>query len=69
LGRRVAEALAERRLLAEILLTTGSVVPPAGMGDGEFPLLLKPYSVDSPARALSEAFGTGVLPMAATPVG
>jgi len=40
------------------------VAPPAGMEPGEFPLLLKPYSVDSLAGALGVAFGTGVAPMA-----
>jgi len=39
------------------------------MEDDEFPLLLKPYSADSLARALDVAFGAGVAPMAVTAVG
>jgi hypothetical protein len=43
-----------------ILLTTGSVESPAGIKDGEFPLLLKPYTAESLARALGMALGAGV---------
>jgi CheY-like chemotaxis protein len=52
-----------------ILLTTGSASTPAGMENDEFPLLLKPYSADSLARALEGTFATGLAPMAVTAVG
>jgi hypothetical protein len=38
------------------------------MRDGEFPLLLKPYTVDSLASAVGVALAAGVAPAAATPV-
>ena len=68
-GLQLARDIRSRQPTLRILLTTGSVDSPAGMKDGEFPLLLKPYTVDSLACALGVAFGTSVAPMADTAVG
>ena len=51
-GLELAREIRRRRPDLPILLTTGSVSAPAGMETDEFPLLLKPYSADSLARAL-----------------
>jgi PAS domain S-box-containing protein len=64
-GVQLAREIRTRQPALPILLTTGSVAPPAGMEEDEFPLLLKPYNADSLARALDVAFGAGVAPMAA----
>jgi len=64
-GVQLAREIRNRQPALPILLTTGSVAPPAGMEEDEFPLLLKPYNADSLARALDVAFGAGVSPMAA----
>jgi PAS domain S-box-containing protein len=64
-GLQLAREIRERQPGLPILLTTGSVAAHAGMEDDEFPLLLKPYSADSLARALERAFATGVKPVAA----
>ena len=63
-GVQLAREIRNRQPALPILLTTGSVAPPAGMEEDEFPLLLKPYNADSLARALDVAFGAGVAPMA-----
>ena len=63
-GLQLARDIRKRQPALPILLTTGSVPTPAGMENDEFPLLLKPYSADSLARALDAAFATGVVPMA-----
>ena len=68
-GVQLARAIRKRQPALPILLTTGSASTPAGMENDEFPLLLKPYSADSLARALDAAFATGVAAMAATPAG
>ena len=58
-GVRLAREIRKRQPALPILLTTGSVAPPAGMEEDEFPLLLKPYNADSLAVALDVAFGAG----------
>lgn len=62
-GLQLARDIRKGQPVLPILLTTGSVVDPAGMADNEFPLLLKPYGADSLARALDVAFATGAAPM------
>jgi CheY-like chemotaxis protein len=66
-GLQLARELRKRQPDLRILLTSGSVAPPAGMEEDEFPILLKPYSADSLARAIDLAFGTA--PGAAAPIG
>ena len=61
-GLQLAREIRTRQPALPILLTTGSVAAPAGMNGDEFPLLLKPYSADSLARALAVAFAAGVAP-------
>jgi CheY-like chemotaxis protein len=51
-GLQLARKIRRLQPALRILLTTGSVESPAGMTDGEFPLLLKPYTVESLASAL-----------------
>jgi CheY-like chemotaxis protein len=63
-GLQLAREIRKRQPALPILLTTGSVSTPAGMENAEFPLLLKPYSADSLARALEGAFGIVVEQMA-----
>ena len=63
-GLQLAREIRTRQPALPILMTTGSASTPAGMEKDEFPLLLKPYSADSLARALEGAFGTVVAPMA-----
>jgi PAS domain S-box-containing protein len=63
-GLQLAQEIRKCQPGLPILLTTGSVSTPAGMESDEFPLLLKPYSADSLARALEGAFATGVEQMA-----
>jgi signal transduction histidine kinase len=63
-GLQLARQIRSTQPDLRMLLTTGGVAPPPGMEEGEFPLLLKPYSADSLARALDVAFSTGVPPMA-----
>ena len=63
-GLQLAREIRNSQPAVRILLTTGSVAPPAGVEEGEFPLLLKPYSVDSLADALGVALGTEVAPIA-----
>jgi CheY-like chemotaxis protein len=62
-GWELARHLRSRQPALRILLTTGSVPPPAGL-EHEFPLLLKPYSADSLAQALEGTFATGLEQMA-----
>ena len=59
-GLTLAREIRSQHPALRILLATGTVEPPAGMKDGEFPLLLKPYSVDSLADALGIGSGAGV---------
>jgi CheY-like chemotaxis protein len=61
-GLQLAREIRSRQPALPILLTTGSPSTLAGMEDDEFPLLLKPHSGDSLARALEGAFGTVVAP-------
>jgi len=63
-GLQLAREIRKRQPALPILLTTGRVPAPAGMEYDAFPLLLKPYSADSLARALDLAFATDVAPMA-----
>jgi len=63
-GLQLAREIRNRQPALRILLTTGSVAPPAGMEDDEFPLLFKPYSAHSLSRALDVAFSTAVAPPA-----
>jgi len=63
-GLQLAREIRTRQPALPILMTTGSASTPAGMEKDEFPLLLKPYSADSLARALERAFTTGVEQMA-----
>jgi PAS domain S-box-containing protein len=67
-GLQLAREIRSRQPALRVLLTTGSVETPAGMRDGEFPLLLKPYTVDSLASAVGVALAAGVAPAGATPV-
>ena len=62
-GVQLAREIRNRQPALRILLTTGSVAPAADV-ENEFPLLLKPYSADSLARALDVAFSTAVAPPA-----
>jgi CheY-like chemotaxis protein len=63
-GLQLAREIRGSQPAVRIMLTTGSVARPAGMEDTEFPVLLKPYSADSLARAVDVAFSTGVAQMA-----
>ena len=51
-GLELAREIRRRHPALTILLTTGYVESVADMNDGEFSLLLKPYTVESLARAL-----------------
>ena len=51
-GLELAREIRRRHPALTILLTTGYVESVAGMNDGEFSLLLKPYTVESLANAL-----------------
>jgi DNA-binding LytR/AlgR family response regulator len=68
-GLQLAREIRKRQPALPILLTTGRASTPAGMEQDEFPLLCKPYSADSLARALEGAFGAVVAPIAVTVVG
>jgi PAS domain S-box-containing protein len=59
-GLQLARDIRSRQPAVRILLTTGSMAPLAGVEGDEFPLLLKPYSADSLARALESALQTNV---------
>jgi DNA-binding response OmpR family regulator len=52
-GVQLAREIRHRHPAVRILLTTSSVDRPADVKNGEFPVLLKPYSVESLAGALT----------------
>ena len=54
-GLQLAREVRRRHPVIPIILTTGYVEAAAGMNDGEFGLLLKPFSLE----ALAEALGVG----------
>ena len=55
-GLQLAREIRQRHPDLPILLTTGYVEAAAGMKDGEFDLLLKPFSLE----ALADALGANV---------
>jgi CheY-like chemotaxis protein len=57
-GLQLAREIRRRHPQLPVLLTTGYVESAADMADGEFQLLLKPYSV----QALADALGVGQVP-------
>jgi len=59
-GLQLAREIRRRQPGLPILITTGSASTPAGMEKDEFPVLLKPYSDDSLARALEGALAAAV---------
>ena len=61
-GLQLARQIRSLQPALRILLTTGSVESFSGMKDEEFPLLLKPYTIQSLTRALEIALGAGVAP-------
>ena len=61
-GGQLAREIRRRHPTLPVLLTTGYVEAAAGLGDGEFELLLKPFSLETLATAL------GVTPSEGRPV-
>ena len=51
-GLQLAREIRQRRPEIPVILTTGYVEAAADMQDGEFDLLLKPFSVEALAEAL-----------------
>ena len=51
-GLQLAREIRRRYPSMPVILTTGYVESAAGMADGEFDLLLKPFSVEALADAL-----------------
>jgi CheY-like chemotaxis protein len=59
-GLQLAREIRKYQSALPIVLTTGSASSPTDEECGEFPLLLKPYSAETLARALEVAFAPGV---------
>jgi CheY-like chemotaxis protein len=63
-GLQLAREIRRRRPEIPVILTTGYVEAAADMGDGEFDLLLKPFSIE----ALADALGVEVSQDGASPL-